>query len=457
METSPPPIQDDTIAAIATAVGGAIAVIRISGPDALDYGQAVWRGACPLAACQPRQLQLGSILDADGYSLDKCLAVYFPAPASYTGEHMVELHCHGGIYSARAVLMRVLDVGARAAEPGEFTKRAFLNGKMDLTQAEAVADIISAHTKMALHLANCQMDGALGQRINGLYDQVLDVLSEAESRMDFPEEDLDWVDSADLQQRLTDSLNEINRLLEFRREGEILRHGVRLVIAGHPNVGKSSLMNAILGRDRAIVTHLPGTTRDTLEELAHIRGIPVRLIDTAGIRDAENIIEQSGIERSWASIRQAQVVVWVFDVGRPFDKQIYPPQLEGPPVVLVGNKIDKLSDTPSDDVNTSVGRPVYTCALSGEGMEALYDAIERAVWNRPHGEELDTAVSARHAQLLELTRRGIEDACEHLQHDSWEVVAFNLREALDAIGRISGRTVAPDILDTIFSRFCVGK
>ena len=446
----------DTIAAIATAVGGPVAVIRISGPEALDIAGQCWRGAKALMRMPAREMHLGVINDQYGETIDHCLAVSFPAPRSYTGEDMVEVHCHGGALTARTVLMRILECGARAADPGEFTKRAFLNGKMDLTQAEAVADIVEAQTDMALHLANRQLDGLLGRQLDALYQRLLATLSDIESRLDFADEDLDWTPPAEIQQSVTTAIDEIERLLVNRREGEILRQGVRLVIAGPPNVGKSSLLNAILGRDRAIVTHIPGTTRDTLEELAHIRGIPVRLIDTAGIREAENLVEQSGIARSVSSLQGAQVVLWVFEADPSGNGESCPYELRHAPVISVANKTDKLPAKP----DTNTGNPaniVYTCALTGSGLEELFDAIERAVWQCPHTNEPEIAVSARHAALLDQTREHLEAAAARTTEQAWELVAVGLRGALDTLGQITGKTTSPDILEQIFARFCIGK
>jgi tRNA modification GTPase len=447
----------DTIAAAATAVGGAIAVIRISGPAASAAADQTWKGALPISTAPPRQLHAGRIVDQDNAVIDHVMAVRFQEPASYTGEDMVEIHCHGGVLGARAVLQRVLAHPAvRHAEPGEFTKRAFLNGKMDLTQSEAVADIIEAHTEMALRVANRQLAGALGRQINTLYDELLLLLSELESRLDFPDEELDWMTPQTVTSRLHAAEQTVARLIASRQEGDILRNGIRLVIAGSPNVGKSSLLNAILGRDRAIVTDIPGTTRDTLEELAHIRGIPIRLIDTAGIREVEDLIEKCGVERSLASIRQAQVLLWVFDATAPMDC-LLPSELSADiPLILVGNKADKLQHNPPE-ISGNLPKPIYTSALAGTGFDRLYDEIERAVWENPHVDEPQVAVSIRHAQLLDETQEGLKETVNQLQTECWELAAAALGSALQSLGRVTGRTAAPDILDTIFSRFCIGK
>ncbi len=457
LSSSSKSIMGDTIAALASAVGGAVAVVRVSGPSAVAVATAAWRGKRPLSAAVPRCLTLGTVLDNDGAVIDHCLAVRFEAPASYTGEEMVEIHGHGGALSAREILLRILECGARHAEPGEFTKRAFINGKMDLTQAEAVADIINAHSTMALRLANRQLDGLLGRQVAELYQHLIFIRGEIESRLDFPDEELDWLPVPALVLRLETVREQAERLLASRREGEILRQGIRLVIAGSPNVGKSSLLNAILGRDRAIVTHIPGTTRDTLEELAHIRGIPVRLIDTAGLREAEDLVERTGIERSLATIREAQVLLWMFDASVPAADQAWPQAEHTVPIIPVGNKIDRVSALATAPPG-NLGNPVYTCAVTGDGLERLFDAIERVVWATPHWQEPEIAVSARHATLLQRACQDISDAVTCIeQEQEWELAATALRSAAEAVGRINGQTAAADILDTIFARFCIGK
>ena len=446
----------DSIAAISTAVGGAVAVIRISGPNAVPVTTTAWHGTRELADLPPRTLHLGQIIAEDGAPLDHAMAVRFESPASYTGEDMVELHCHGGGLVARSVLLRLLQTGARHADPGEFTRRAFLNGKMDLTQAEAVADIIAAHSDMALRLANRQLSGTLGRQGMQIFERLQFVLSETEVRLDFPEEDLDWTPPEKLDPEICEVRKSLDTMLASRLEGEVLREGIRLVLAGPPNVGKSSLMNAMLGRDRAIVTHIPGTTRDVLEEFAHIRGIPVRIIDTAGIREAEDIIERSGIERTLASMREAQVILWIFDASSPETGDAIPDEFRQHPCIRVGNKIDlrtTIESTAHDEAPTTV----YTSASKGTGLDSLFDAIERVVWDRPHDHEPEVAVSARHAALLDEAATAADDARDCVQLEQWELAAVSIRTALDAVGRVIGRTVEPDVLDTIFSRFCIGK
>lgn len=455
MNIDPEIVKEDSIAALATAVGGAIAVIRASGPQILDVAEKSLSLKTPLSEPPFRMFRLGNVISEDNEVIDQVMAVFMPGPNSFTGEDMVEIHCHGGALGARLVLMRLLDCGARHADPGEFTKRAFINGKMDLTQAEAVSDMITAHTEMALKLANRQLDGLLGRKIGELYNSLEEILSEIESRLDFPDEDLDWTPADTLKTKYQSAIEQIQHLLNSRREGEILRSGVRMVLAGEPNVGKSSLMNAILGRDRAIVTHIPGTTRDTLEELAHVRGIPLNIVDTAGIRDSDDPVEKIGIERSRAGLKQAQVILWLFDGSASSAPENAPEFPTGASVLYIANKIDLASKKPVPECND---RPVISVsATSGTGIEVLFDAIERAVWERPHDADPQIAVSSRHAELLEKAAVDVLDAKERTNLEELELGAISLHSALEAIGRINGRTAAPDILDSIFSKFCIGK
>ncbi len=452
---SPQNISEDTIAAFATAIGGPIVIIRISGDNALQVTNCVWHGRQKLDQPPFRTMKIGRLTHDDQTIDSQVLAVYMPGPSSYTGEDMVEIHCHGGALGARLALIQLLESGARHAEPGEFTKRAFLNGKMDLTRAEAVADLINAQTEAALHLANRQLQGRLGARVDQVYDRLSYMLSEIEVRLDFPEENLDWVSASELQKRFTESRDDLTGLMSSQFEGEILREGINLVIAGPPNVGKSSLMNLMLGRDRAIVTHLPGTTRDTLEELAHVRGIPLKIVDTAGIREVDDLVEQQGISRSLASLSTAQVVLWLVDASRAHVDQLCSPQHAVEcPEILVANKCDLLGD---EDGEKLPAEAIRVSALTGEGLEELYDRIEEVVWASPHREEPIVAVSARHAALINEALEQLKDAEQQSVLEQWELAAIGLRQSLTAIGRITGRTAAPDVLDNIFSRFCIGK
>ncbi|MEI8079444.1 MAG: tRNA modification GTPase, partial [bacterium] len=301
---------EPVIAALATALGGAIAVIRVSGADAVAVAQRLWQGKPALARLPPRLLTLGRVSDAAGQPIDRVLAVCFPAGASYTGEPMVELQAHGGAAGTRAILAALYAAGARPAVPGEFTRRAFLNGRLDLTQAEAVADLIAANSRLALRQAELSLEGRFGAGIRSLRQAVTDLAAEVEARLDFPEEPLAVTAPVELAAPAERLAATSRAQAERRRWGELLRHGAQVVLAGPPNVGKSSLLNVILGRDRALVTPVPGTTRDTLEELVDLHGLPVWLVDTAGLRQTDEPVERAGIARTRAQIATANLTLW---------------------------------------------------------------------------------------------------------------------------------------------------
>ena len=447
----------DTIAALSSAPGGAVGVIRVSGPDAVAVAARVWQGAGPLAGIPPRLLELGRIVDAAGAALDRAMAVRFAAPHSYTGEEVVELHCHGSRLVASRTLGLLFAVGAREARPGEFTQRAFLNGKMELTQAEAVADLITAHSDRALRLANHHLAGAFGRQTNELYRQAEQLLAEAEARLDFPEEELTLTPVATLCAAAAGLAAGINRLLAGRRQGEILRHGIRVVIAGPPNAGKSSLLNAILGRDRAIVTPLPGTTRDTLEEWLSLRGLPVCLVDTAGIRETHDEAETDGIRRTHEARAAADVELWLMDATCAEEGQLPPAELPAgtAAVIPVLNKIDLLPPgvpLPQAGVQSAVA----LSAKTGAGLDELFARIEAAVLPRA-GEDAQVAVNERHAALLGIALEAVAESVIEMRVGRWELAAVASRGILDALGRITGKTHTPDVLDSIFSRFCIGK
>lgn len=448
--------NEDTIAAVATGIGGSISVIRLSGKSALEIAARIWVSKQPLSKQNSRKLVLGRIINDAGTVEDECMAVYMPAPNSYTGEDIIEFHCHGGTLVSRTVLSILFFQGARHADAGEFTLRAFLNGKIDLTQAEAVMDIIQAQSKMALHAANRQLQGLLRLKVDRIYENLTRVLAEVEVRMDFCDEELDWQTVEQLTNDLEKTAQEIDALIEFKAEGEVLRNGVRVVIVGAPNAGKSSLLNLLLGRDRAIVTAIPGTTRDTLEEPAHIRGIPVKVIDTAGIRESDDVIEKEGIARSKSSIDSAQLVLWVLDSTRDLDSQRFGMEaLSDKPTITVANKIDIVDNVPFE--NDLKGPIVKISALTGTGLSDLFDAVEKMVWEYPHEEEPEIAVSARHCALLESARDRLAEAREIIEDEEFELIAIQLRSTIEAIGKISGRTMQPDILENIFHSFCIGK
>src|SRR5690348_1870629 len=378
----------ETIAAIATPLGeGGLAVIRISGSQALAIADQCFlpfgKSSRKPSTAASHTIQYGRIVQG-GKAIDEVLVAVLRAPRTYTREDTVEITCHGGILPAKLVLDTLLANGARLAEPGEFTKRAFLNGRIDLTQAEAVADLIHSRTELALAAANEQLAGKLSQRINELRDELMQTLAHIEAHIDFPDEDIAPDTREQLLLRLESGVKFMDELLRTVNEGQILRRGVRAAIIGRPNAGKSSLLNQLLGQDRAIVSPIPGTTRDTIEETANIRGLPVLFIDTAGLREARDEIEVEGIRRSHESLRKAEFILHVFDASEPLTEadENYLKQFADKKRILVRNKIDLQSRLNlSDSRNTEHGtRILDVCCLTGNGIETLKDAIKNLVW-----------------------------------------------------------------------------
>lgn len=455
---------EDTIAAISTPLGeGGLAVIRLSGTRALAVTDRCFvpQGKVSLKPSQAptHTIHYGHIV-RDGQVVDEVLVSVLRAPRTFTREDVVEISCHGGILSAKVVLDTVLSCGARLAEPGEFTKRAFLNGRIDLTQAEAVADVIHARTELALTAANEQLAGKLSQRINQLRDQLTQTLAHVEAHIDFPDEDIAPDTRAQLIGRLERGVKFMDELLRTANEGQILRRGIRAAIVGRPNVGKSSLLNQLLGHDRAIVSPIPGTTRDTIEETANIRGIPVVFVDTAGLREAGDQIEQEGIRRSRESQARASLVLQVFDASEPLtaaDSRLLAESTDRKRLI-VRNKVDlpvRLALPPDEPA----GRMVDVSCVTGQGIETLKDAIRDVVWGGGvPAEMLEVMINSRHQDALRRARDGAWRAVEGLRADlTLEVVALELRIAFNAVGEVVGKTTTEDLLDSIFSQFCIGK
>ena len=446
---------DDTIAAISTAVGeGAIAVLRVSGPEALDLVSRIFRGSTVPEKMEPRRSYFGEIYDVTGL-IDQVLLTIFRRPQSYTGEDLVEISCHGGILVTRKILSLLLNAGARSAEPGEFTQRAFLNGKMDLTQAEAVMDLIRAQTELALRAANEQLAGHLGHELTRIQDQLLTTLAHIEAYIDFPDEGISPETGKMLFDRLEEASSSLVRLVATADQGRILRHGLRTVIYGEPNVGKSSLLNLLLGYDRAIVSETPGTTRDTIEEAINVRGIPVRLVDTAGKRSSEDSIEQEGIRRTEHQLAQADLVLQVVDASLPGNGQERPtPSAERKNRILVLNKVDLGIH---EEWNSTEG--VRFSCRTREGEEALNQAIWDFVMTAGfNSQDFRIAISVRHQACLQKAITELEAAKAGLaKNELPELISIELRGALDAIGDVIGRHDTEDLLGRIFSEFCIGK
>lgn len=455
--------MDDTISAIATAIGEAgLSVIRISGPEAFAIAGRCFRPVGPRAlppeVAPTHTVHYGQVMDG-GQLIDEVLLTVLRAPRTFTKENIVEISCHGGLIPTKLVLDAVLHQGARLAEPGEFTRRAFLNGRIDLTQAEAVADVIHAKTDLALQAANEQLAGKLSQRIDCLREDMLSILAHVEAHIDFPEEDIAPDTKATLSANLHNAIAFMEQLLASAPEGQILRNGIRAAIIGRPNVGKSSLLNCLLGRDRAIVSHTAGTTRDTIEETANIRGIPVIFIDTAGLREAGTTIEQEGIRRSHESIAQADLILHVFDGSQtvsPFERELIDQHCSKTRLLIL-NKSDLPSktDLPPPEIKSAIAISCQT----GEGLETLKDQIKAAVWTgQIDGEMRTVMINTRHQNALQRAKEATQNTLDAIGSDlTLELVALDLRIAVNAIGEIIGKTSTDDLLDKIFGKFCLGK
>jgi tRNA modification GTPase len=448
-----PPDHRPTIAAIATPPGtGALSLLRVSGPDAIAVADRVTGGKAGIL--MPRTVRHCRVFGEDGRVIDDGLLTVFRGPDSFTGEDSVEFTGHGGLLVTREVLSRFLNAGARAAGPGEFTQRAFLNGKLDLTQAEGIMDLISAQTHLALRAARDQLAGTLGRRTAEARDQLLETLAHLEAWIDFPDEDIDPQTGALLVRRITDVLTLVDSLLATADQGRVLREGVRTVIFGEPNVGKSSLLNRLLGFERAIVSDIAGTTRDTIEEVINLQGIPLRLVDTAGVREAADTLEAAGIQRTVRQIEAADLLLEVADASRPRPADSILPSTSAKRLLLL-NKAD-LGEHPSW---SNVPGLRLSCA-TGDGLEGLAAAISGTLqfaeidW----GDQI-IAINARHQASLQAAGSGLRAALALLADpgSDTELAAIDLRDALDALGEIPGRVDTEDLLGVIFSRFCIGK
>jgi tRNA modification GTPase len=452
----------DTIAAICTPVGeGGIGVIRISGGQARRIGSKIFSRK-PDGGFDSHRFYYGSIIDpASGDNLDEALVVFMQGPRSYTCEDVLEIQCHGGYLLVRRVLGLVLSHGARLAEPGEFTRRAFLNGRIDLVQAEAVIDIIRSKTDAALSLAQHQHTGLLSRQIAAVREGIVRALALLEAHIDFPEEEIDPDGFADITGEVADARQRIAEILAGFDEGRALRDGVSLLLAGKPNVGKSSLLNAMLREKRAIVTAIPGTTRDVIEEVVNIHGLPVRIMDTAGICETDDQIESEGVRLALDKISQADLVLYMLDASRPLDNDDLriEEELTGRNFIAVLNKSD-LPEAISLHDALKAHETVRISTLTGEGIERLHQAIHTRFL---HGKAVDSreyvALSnVRHREALEKCAAPLHTfAVNAMAGLDPELLAVELRESLHALGQITGETTADDILDRIFEQFCIGK
>jgi tRNA modification GTPase len=452
MASHPAPVAGETIAAISTPPGeGAIALVRLSGKEAVAVADQLFRGALPPSRFEPRLQHFGAIMDGS-VVLDEVLMSVHRAPASYTGEDVVEISCHGGALMPARILELCLRGGARPPRPGEFTERAFLNGKMDLTQAEAVIDLIRARTDLALRSATEQLEGALGRAIAGIRDELVALTAHVEASMDFADEDIAPDEGDRLRARLTSISQKISELLATADRGRILREGVRVVLFGPTNAGKSSLLNRLLGYDRAIVSDSHGTTRDTVEEAINLRGIPVRLLDTAGLRDSEDTVERQGMARTEQSLQKADLSVHVADRSMPRPEEFEAWQNRGAHI-LVLNK----SDLP-EHVDWKTTEALRISCMTGAGLSQFEDEVIARVGHENLQAESSVAINARHRDCL---RRALQ-ACQRVDEAlaagvTADCYAVDIKQAVMAIGEVIGTVDHEQVLDSVFGQFCVGK
>ncbi|HEY9691290.1 MAG TPA: tRNA uridine-5-carboxymethylaminomethyl(34) synthesis GTPase MnmE [Oculatellaceae cyanobacterium] len=456
-------VQGETIAAIATAVvpqQGSVGIVRVSGAEAITIAHAIFH-APGNQPWESHRILYGNVLDPQTKQLvDEALLLIMQAPRSYTREDVVEFHCHGGIMPVQQVLQLCLEQGARLATPGEFTLRAFLNGRLDLTQAESIADLVGSQSPAASQAALAGLQGKLAQPIRRLRMEALDILAEIEARIDF-EEDLPPLDEQAITAQIEDILAEVSLILATADQGELLRSGLKVAIVGRPNVGKSSLLNAWSRSDRAIVTDLPGTTRDVVESQLVVKGIPVQVLDTAGIRETVDVVEKIGVERSRLTAQAADLVILTIDAQAGWtsgDQQIYD-QVQQRPVILVINKIDLVENISQLSLPTEIKQIVYTAAAHNQGIDTLENAIINAVQSgNLQAANLDIAINQRQAAALTRTKISLEQVqatiANQLPLDFWTI---DLRGAIQALGEITGEEVTESVLDKIFSRFCIGK
>lgn len=458
-------MQGDTISAIATAQGeGGIGIIRLSGDKAVEVAAKMFRPASgkALTEYESHRAIYGRIVDAEGRTVDEAMVLLMKAPHSYTKEDVVELQCHGGVMPLRKALALTYDYGARPAEGGEFTKRAFLNGRLDLSQAQAVMDIITAKTDRSLKMAAGHLTGQFSEQIKKWRQDILGQIAHLEAAIDFPEDEVDDVVTENVSEKVVEIRNYIQKLIKTAGTGRILREGLMTAIVGKPNVGKSSLLNALLQEERAIVTDIPGTTRDSIEEYANVGGVPLRIIDTAGIRATEDVVEKIGVEKSRQMISQAALVLALFDGSRALDHEDEEilSLLNGQEAIVLLNKSDLKAVVTAADLSAKAQLPVIEISTKDySGMEQLTEAIKAKVYGGEVMSDEGSFVSdERQANLLRMADRHLAAALTTIEAGlGLDFISIDLRSAWETLGEITGDTVGEDIIDEIFSKFCIGK
>lgn len=459
-------LQQDTISALVTAVGeSSVGIIRISGPEAVEIADRIYRGKSDLQKADSHTIHYGYVYDwKQEKKLDEALFLLMRGPRSFTGEDVVEVQCHGGMVVLKQVLQLILSAGARLAEQGEYSKRAFLNGRLDLAQAESIMDIVQAKTERGVDLALSQLQGSLSTMVKGLRADLLELIAFIQADIDYPDDDIERLTMTQQTQRVTNLKQQVQAVLQNAQKGKLIRDGLRVVIAGKPNVGKSSLLNALLGQERAIVTDIPGTTRDVIEEYINLNGIPLRIVDTAGIRETDNVVEQIGVEKAQQFMRNADLVLYVVDAGQGLTEQDFPmmAEIQHQPVIYLLNK-ERCGHRRCGKTAAAGGHRQQSCAgdfRQGEnragqagtdhhrfifcryaGGQPGYIGDQRAAYTDPGGQ---------HGHLdgfLQGITMGL----------SVDFLVIDLQNAWEKLGKITGETVEEDLLDQIFSKFCLGK
>lgn len=458
-------MQSDTIAAISTAVGNAgISIIRISGPRAFHAASAIFRGKGDFMSYPSHTIHYGKIIDPEKNEiLDEVLVSKMDAPKTYTAEDTVEINCHGGYVTASRILDLLYRHGVRPAEAGEFTKRAFINGRMDLVQAEAVMDLISARTEKGSRVAVSQLEGHLSNKINSIWKTLIELLAEIEVNLDYPEYDFEEVTLQKCKCVIQGSIDTLEKLIDSFHYGKILREGMEVAIIGKPNAGKSSLMNRLSRKNRAIVTDIPGTTRDILEEYVNIQGLPIKLIDTAGLRETEDRVEQIGVEKALDVIRSVDLILFVLDAQSGFEKEdaeiLKTVRGFGNKTLYIVNKTDATDESRLKEIRDKVPEAVEISVLEDSGINVL----ECEIYRFASKNDLDTdnqvlVTNARHKQFLAESLEGLKSALELAEASiTLDILAMEIKSAAEKLGLITGHEVSEDVVTNIFERFCVGK
>lgn len=459
-------LSDDVIAAISTPVGtGGIGIVRLSGAESLQVADRVFVSPSgkSVTSFPSHTIHYGHVVGRDGAVIDEVMLTVMRAPKTYTREDIVEINCHGGNVVVGMVLQAVIDAGARLADPGEFTQRAFVNGRIDLSQAEAVMDVIDAKTEAGVSYSLNQLSGGLSKKYQGIDDELLHLLTYIDAALDYPEYDVEEVTEQELDQNIHHMIDEIDELLQSAKVGKVVRDGIDTVILGEPNVGKSSLMNKLLHEEKALVTNIPGTTRDTIEDYLNIGGVPFHIIDTAGIRETDDVIEKMGVERAKQMVNQAELVLYIEDVSRETSNgdQKWMSLLEGKKVLHIYNKSDLIDEDDQASLKDHLSdNQIVLSVKREEGLQTLkHKMVEMAVGSDSVVRKDDPIISnVRHISLLKQVRQNLESALESMAMGmSVDIVAIDLKDALDNLRKITGQSLGDDIIDQIFANFCLGK